>query len=413
MAKHYLHYGYYHKCHNSNNSNNSNNIFLRISTHESGIRGRTLGLKGGKHSYIQGAAIAAKILRKPDGVCTSFLADTPPKQVSSTVFDSPQVSDTEATEQHIRPKVYIGDALPEEPSGIVTAQPEQTIAWPKHGDASRSHGTFLHESSRAATPWNSLQVPGPSQSPRVDEPHLASIASTRSAVAWSARKCVAQVVRDSAGVTDWNHRKLAEDTLNGNDVQDRFLVVKLVYDPRANRFQPAYKTEPAIMSIIAITHIIEIIMITCIIVIIVIKCITDIISIIIIITIVRIIVGFQEWDEGTFEGLGASVRHSRCGEQEQYTSIPDWSRRDNESSIIDTWRPYHDEVQSMTAIERFRRKRIAVNSLHTLVLGVSDHQTIEPTKMPFASGWFLQFQRFKEGINLQNNRYKMHNVYNR
>ncbi len=26
--------------------------------------------------------------------------------------------------------------------------------------------------------------------------------------------------RDSAGVTDGNHRKLAEDTLNGNDVQD-------------------------------------------------------------------------------------------------------------------------------------------------------------------------------------------------
>ena len=68
------------------------------------------------------------------------------------------------------------------------------------------------------------------QSPRVDEPHPASIASTRSAVAGSARKCVAQVVRDSAGVTDGNHRKLAEDTLNGNDVQDRFLVVKLVYN---------------------------------------------------------------------------------------------------------------------------------------------------------------------------------------
>ena len=76
---------------------------------------------------------------------------------------------------------------------------------------------------------------------------------------WSARECVAQVVLDSAGVTDGNHRKLAEDTLNGNDVQDRFLVVKLVYHPRANRFQPAYKTEQAIMSIIAITHIFVII----------------------------------------------------------------------------------------------------------------------------------------------------------
>ena len=36
----------------------------------------------------------------------------------------------------------------------------------------------------------------------------------------------------------------------------------------------------------------------------------NIIDIILIITIVRIIVGFQGGDEGTFEGLGASVRHS-------------------------------------------------------------------------------------------------------
>ncbi len=35
------------------------------------------------------------------------------------------------------------------------------------------------------------------------------------------RKYVAQVVRDGAGVTYGNHRKLAEDTLNGNEVQDR------------------------------------------------------------------------------------------------------------------------------------------------------------------------------------------------
>ncbi len=63
--------------------------------------------------------------------------------------------------------------------------------------------------------------------------HILHQASARSAVAGSARNCLAQVVRDSAGVTDGNQRKLAEDTLNGNDVQDRFLVVKLVYHPRA------------------------------------------------------------------------------------------------------------------------------------------------------------------------------------
>ncbi len=101
--------------------------------------------------------------------------------------------------------------------------------------------------------------PRPSQSPRVDEPHLASIASTLSAVAGSARICVVQVVRDGASDTDGNHRKLADDTLNGNDVQDRFLVVKLINQPRANRFQPSYGSEHAIMSIIAITYIIVII----------------------------------------------------------------------------------------------------------------------------------------------------------
>ena len=163
-------------------------------------------------------------------MCTSFLADTPPKQALGTVFALPQDNGSDATEPHIRLKVYIGDALPEEPSEIVAARPAPTIARPKHGDAGCSHGTFLLAASRAATLRYSLYVPGPSQSPRVDEPHPASIASTRSAVAagGSARKCVAQVVLDSAGVSDGNHRKLAEDTLNGNDVQDRFLVVKLV-----------------------------------------------------------------------------------------------------------------------------------------------------------------------------------------
>ena len=144
------------------------------------------------------------------------------------------------------------------------------------------------------------------------------------------------------------------------------------------------------MCIIAITHIISIIVIIRIIVFI---DIIAIISIIIIVTIFRIIAGCQleGWDEGTLEGLGASVRHSRSEEQEQYTSIPHWIGRDNESPIIDTRRPDHDEVQSMASMERFRRKRIAVYSLHTFVLGVSNHQTIEQSKMPLALGWFLQF----------------------
>ena len=50
-----------------------------------------------------------------------------------------------------------------------------------------------------------------------------------------------------------------------------------------------------------------------------------ILDIILIITMVRIIVGFQRGDEGTFKGLGASVRHSTSGEQQQDTSIPNES----------------------------------------------------------------------------------------
>jgi hypothetical protein len=67
------------------------------------------------------------------------------------------------------------------------------------------------------------------------------------------------VERDGASVTNGNRRKFVEDALNGNDIQDRFLVVKLMNHLRANRFQPSFTEEHAIMSIIAITCIIVII----------------------------------------------------------------------------------------------------------------------------------------------------------
>jgi hypothetical protein len=95
------------------------------------------------------------------------------------------------------------------------------------------------------------------------------------------------VVRDGAGVTNGNHRKFAEDTLNGNDLQDRFLVVKLINHPRADRFQPSCTDEHAIICISAITCI-SVIMAKTIII-----CIICIIAIMNIITIIRIIVGFQ------------------------------------------------------------------------------------------------------------------------
>jgi hypothetical protein len=82
----------------------------------------------------------------------SFLAGTPKKQALSTVFDPSQLHERDATEQHIWPTVDIADALPREPIRIVRAQPEQTVAWPKHGDASRSHGTFRPAGSCAENP---------------------------------------------------------------------------------------------------------------------------------------------------------------------------------------------------------------------------------------------------------------------
>jgi hypothetical protein len=91
-----------------------------------------------------------KILQKSVGWCTYFLAETLPKQAHSTVFDPLQVHDRNATEPYFWPKVYLADALPEEPSGIVTGMPEQTVPWPKHGYASSSHVTSLHAALRAA-----------------------------------------------------------------------------------------------------------------------------------------------------------------------------------------------------------------------------------------------------------------------
>jgi len=101
------------------------------------------------------------------------------------------------------------------------------------------------------------------------------------------------VVRYGAGVADGNYRKFAEDALNGNDVQDRFLVVKLINYPRADRFQPSCTAEHKIINISQITCIN---VITCISVIIaktIIICIICIINIMYIITIIRIIVGFH------------------------------------------------------------------------------------------------------------------------
>jgi hypothetical protein len=66
----------------------------------------------------------------------------------------------------------------------------------------------------------------------------------------------------------------------------------------------------------------------------------------------------------------------------------------------------------MTAMEHFRWKLITANPLHTLVFGVTQHQTIEQGKMALVLGRLFQFQGFEESIYLRHNVYKKYNVYN-
>ena len=72
------------------------------------------------------------------------MADNPKKQAFSIIFAPPKLHERDATEPNIRPNVYLADTLPNESSRIVRGKPEQTVAWPKHGDAPCSHGTHLH-----------------------------------------------------------------------------------------------------------------------------------------------------------------------------------------------------------------------------------------------------------------------------
>ncbi len=95
----------------------------------------------------------------------------------------------------------------------------------------------------------SLHITGPTQSPRDDNSHPATIACTRLVVAGSAWKNIAQVVGNCSGITDGDNRKYFEDILNGYDrhyyydVKNWFSVVKLVQDLGANGFQPSCDTQ--------------------------------------------------------------------------------------------------------------------------------------------------------------------------
>ncbi len=68
----------------------------------------------------------------------------------------------------------------------------------------------------------------PAQSPRIDKPHPASVPGTLAAVPGRSLKTIAQAVQDGSSVTDMNYWQLPQDTLNGDDVDNWFLVVELV-----------------------------------------------------------------------------------------------------------------------------------------------------------------------------------------
>jgi hypothetical protein len=124
-------------------------IPLRIHCTDVWLKNQGL-LTAGMHSYTSEAAIAAKQSRNPGGRCTSVWAGTPKKQAFSIVFDPQQPLERDATEPHIWPNVYLANALPREPIRIGRAQPEQTVAWPQHADASWSHGTLRLAGASAA-----------------------------------------------------------------------------------------------------------------------------------------------------------------------------------------------------------------------------------------------------------------------
>ena len=139
----------------------------------------------------------------------SILTSTPRIRVQTTVFDHLQGHYRDDSDASIEGLLVVQQLYCCKKKIFRTRHTGQRGACPKHGDAPCSNATYFHSTALDKTLFHALHIPGPSQSPRVDEPHPATVAGARPAVAGCAIKHVAQVVRNGRGVSDGDYRKFS------------------------------------------------------------------------------------------------------------------------------------------------------------------------------------------------------------
>ncbi len=231
---------------------------------------------------------------------------TPPTRACGTLLAPAQFHnrDLSLSDPHTWQAPAQNAALLEESTSIGLAPSEWRGECPENGALEpRSHGTFLHVARQMRRQPSQLHyiTTGPSQCPRIDKPHTASIAWTRPAVARRLQKVVTQVVWDCPLATNWY--KLHFFRILWIGIKYRIGFCGRACIQLANQLIPTS-------------------------------------------TKVNLV-----W-------------------------LPKWISCDYESTIVSTWRPNHNKVQSVAAVEWFRRERVAVNPLHIIVHGVAKHQTV-------------------------------------
>jgi hypothetical protein len=148
-------------------------------------------------------------------VGTQFWANCWPAKLRSV---PPALAKADAAEQRIRPKLDLTDAQPEEPGGSGAGHEYQAGAGPKVGPNMVNYRVHMEPYSDSQgnapccqPPHYSLHIPGPSQCPRVEKPHPASVSGTRPAVAGCTRKDIAQVVLNGSGISVSRNRRREQE----------------------------------------------------------------------------------------------------------------------------------------------------------------------------------------------------------